>query len=82
VELAVKQARFVGKETSQFYASKPIVEDVVAKSKEIRRLSRFPKRKHYWMNSNDAIWSTSGIADLKSWATVMLIARLFSELHR
>ena len=34
VAMAVKQARFIGKENSQFYESKPIVENVIAKIKE------------------------------------------------
>ena len=61
VELAVKQARFVGKETSQFYASKPIVEDVVAKIKENPALIPLSEKKALLDEYNDAIWSTSGI---------------------
>ena len=61
VELAVKQARFVGKETSQFYASKPIVEDVVAKIKENPAIIPLSEKKALLDEYNDAIWSTSGI---------------------
>ena len=61
VALAVKQARFVGKETSQFYASKPLVENVVAKIKENPALIPLSEKKQLLDEYNEAIWSTSGI---------------------
>jgi TldD protein len=61
VALAVKQARFVGKETSQFYESKPIVANVEAKIKENPALIPLAEKKQLLDEYNDAIWSTAGI---------------------
>ncbi|MDD5288392.1 MAG: TldD/PmbA family protein [Dehalococcoidales bacterium] len=61
VELAVKQASFVGKEVSQFAESKPVVENVVAKIAENPMLIPLSEKKLLLDEYNDAIWSTSGI---------------------
>ena len=61
VEMAVKQARFIGKETSQFYESKPVVEEVAAKIKENPALVPLSEKKQLLDEYNNAIWSTSGI---------------------
>ena len=61
VALAVKQASFVGKETSQFYESKPIVANVEAKIKENPALIPLSEKKQLLDQYNEAIWSTSGI---------------------
>jgi TldD protein len=61
VALAVKQARFVGKEASQIYESKPIVANVPAKIKENPALIPLSEKKQLLDEYNEAIWSTSGI---------------------
>ena len=61
VALAVKQARFVGKEKSQFVESKPIIENVIAKIKEDPALIPLSEKKRLLDEYNDTIWSTSGI---------------------
>jgi TldD protein len=61
VAMAVKQARFVGKEKSQFCESKPVVENVIPKIKENPALIPLSAKKQLLDEYNDAIWSTPGI---------------------
>jgi TldD protein len=61
VALVVKQARFVGKEVSKFYESKPIVANVAARIKENPALIPLSEKKQMLDEYNEAIWSTSGI---------------------
>jgi TldD protein len=61
VALAVRQARFVGKEKSQFCEYKPVVEDVPAKIIENPILIPLSEKKQLLDEYNEAIWSTSGI---------------------
>ncbi|MCX6003883.1 MAG: TldD/PmbA family protein, partial [Chloroflexi bacterium] len=59
--LAVKQARFVGKEASQLAESKPIVETVKAGIAENPLLISLAEKKLLLDEYNNAIWSASGI---------------------
>ena len=53
VEMAVNRQRFIGKETSQFYESKPVVEEVKAKIKENPALIPLSEKKQLLDEYND-----------------------------
>lgn len=59
--LAVKQARFVGKEVSHLAEVKPVVENVKAKIIEDPLLIPLSEKKKLLDEYNDIVWSSSGI---------------------
>jgi len=61
VSLAVKQARFIGKEKSLLAAIKPVVIDIIPHLKEDPLSIPLSDKKRLLDEYNDAIWQTSGI---------------------
>lgn len=59
--LAVRQARFVGREVSQLAEIKTVVENVKARIKEDPSLIPLSEKKELLDEYNDIIWSSSGI---------------------
>ncbi|MDP2918822.1 MAG: TldD/PmbA family protein [Dehalococcoidia bacterium] len=61
VALAVRQARFVGKETSELAEIKPVVDNVQPKIKEDPQKISLHAKKQLLDEYSEAIWSTAGI---------------------
>ncbi len=61
VSLAIRQARFVGKEKSQFVACAPIVQNVKPRIKRDPRKVSLTDKKQMLDEYNEIVWSTKGI---------------------